>query len=178
MGLDITAYEKVTLVEDEHKQGEDANGNWCQESPEYGGKGHVRAYLGSPSFAQSFRGLEEGRCYLPEGESFEFRAGSYSGHGAFRDALSKIALGVPPGVTWQYPERYRDEPFFELINFSDCEGAIGPEACTDLARDFQEGHSKVRAQLTNSFDGYFAELYDTWQEAFELAAGDGLVDFH
>ncbi len=133
MGLDCTAYEKVTLVEEEHEMGEDAEGNWCNESIEYGGKGHVRAYVASPAFAQSFRGLEENRCYLvdEDAEVFGFRAGSYSGHGAFRDALSETALGVDPPTVWGNPDAYKDEPFFELINFSDCEGSIGPEARFD-----------------------------------------------
>jgi hypothetical protein len=180
IGLDITAFENATLVDDEHEQGEDADGNWCNEDPEYGGKGHVRAYMAAPSFSQSFRGLEEGRCYLTEGETFGFRAGSYSGHGAFRDALSEVALGVTPDIVWGDPDAYKEEPFFELINFSDCEGTIGPEACADLARDFQEGLALgVRARLESyGYDGYLAEKYDEWQKAFELAADTGLVDFH
>ena len=64
-------------------------------------------------------------------------------------------------------------PFYELLNFADNEGTIGPEAAADLARDFAEHRERVRPEL----DDYFARTYDHFEEAFKLAAGTGLVMF-
>ncbi len=179
MGLDISAFEKATLVEDVHAI-EDSEGHYCGDPVDYGGKGHTRAYLGDESFSRSFRGLVADHCYATEGETFGFRAGSYSGYNQFREELCKAALGVAPQEVWAEPNEYVDRPFFELINFSDCEGSIGPEACADLALDFQEGRDTIREALCNRgvYDDWFAEKYDDWQQAFELAAGGGLVQFH
>lgn len=64
-------------------------------------------------------------------------------------------------------------PFWELINFSDCEGIIGPVVSAKLARDFQEYQEKANSQLTD----YDLERYNSWRQAFELAAENGVVRF-
>lgn len=177
MGLDITAVEIATLVEDEHPR-EDAEGNWCGEAEEYGGKGHIHVYI-DDGFEHALGSLLRDRCYQVSGDTMGFRAGSYSGYNWFREALSKAALGVEPRAVWDDPDSYRDKPFVEMINFSDCEGVIGPEVCAELAKDFRDHREDVReALVAESEDGWYGEKYDEWQAAFELAADTGLVQFH
>ena len=176
MGLDITSYEHVALVEEVHAL-EDSEGNYCGDPEEYGGQDHVRVY--SPDFPDSLGSLQHDKCYLATGDTFGFRAGSYSGHGQFRAALCEAALGVPPENVWEDPDEFRGKPFYELINFSDCEGAIGPEVCAKLAADFQRERAVRDALEAKDLPGdWYVQKFDDWQRAFELAADTGLVQFH
>lgn len=164
MGLDITAYSRLTAV---GKHVED----WCEEDD------HVHAFS-YDSFPQSFRGIPIlGTDYFPDGSAFleggcyavtdntethGFRAGSYGGYNVWRANLQE-----------QFnPDRHPDGPFYELIWFADSEGTIGPEAARDLLADFQElaDPDVVPAGWPNRFSD--------WTRAFELAAADGLVRFH
>ena len=61
-----------------------------------------------------------------------------------------------------------------MINFSDCEGVIGPKTSAKLAKDFAE----FQAQADAHPDDWFRDLYTTWRRAFELASDDGAVGFH
>lgn len=164
MGLDIKAWEKAVLT-DPHEHTDD-----CYDA------GHVEAFV-LDGFDWSLRGLEAGRCYAVSGDSWSFAAGSYSGYGHFRSALCKAALrGVEPSQVWADPDSYAGQPFYELINFADNEGTIGPEAAADLAADFVAERDRVLPLLIREVD-YYRVRYDDWQRAFTLAAGSGLVEF-
>lgn len=166
MGLDITAYKKFTITDHVPTQG-----TWCEEQD------HVVPRLDT-GFDQSFRGLpRDGLCVLTSGEQFNFRAGSYTGYGEWRRLLAYAAWDLPPEEVWTYPDRYRDHPFFELINFADDQGTIGPDAAADLAWDFDAHSNMVRPRLAQE-DERATKRYDDWQRAFELAANHGLVRFH
>lgn len=166
MGLDICAYEKAELTPP-HKFGDD-----CDEA------GHVYAYV-LGGHERSLRGLEAGRCYeVSGGDTLEFRAGSYSGYNEWRAWLSQQALGVTPAVVWNDPPAYVDRPFYELIDFADNEGTIGPEAAADLAADFRDQRAAVFGEGEDAVtEDWLAEKYDLWQGAFEVAASGGLVQF-
>lgn len=180
MGLDITAYERAVEA-DPATCDKDSAGIWCEN------ESHKRAmvYEGFERSARGLKldqdqgeyfGLSVGPCYEVGSwsEAFWFRAGSYSGYTRFRDNLAKAALGVPAVEVFNAPGAYEDQPFFELINFADNEGTIGPEAAADLEKDFVELGEKVLPQL----DEYDQESYHNWLKAFRLAAHTGLVDFH
>lgn len=188
MGLDITAYETaIELPPHEYSEGT-AENHWEDSCYDLGHE-RVFVYVG---FEQSARGLvlydnvkhydggtgiRYGPCYqVDRGKSFGFRAGSYGGYNAFRDALSQAALGVPAKEVFLNPDEYLDKPFFELINFADNEGTIGPEAAADLYKDFVDWGEKI----VNTYldDSWFREKYEDWTKAFKLAGGSGIVDFH
>ena len=168
MGLDILAFERVTLT-DEHPV-EDEEGNYCGDADD-----HYPIYA-QGDYQKQLGGLLPNRCYDTSGKTFHFRAGSYSGYSAWRDALSIAGLGVPSMRVWQEPATWSICPFYELINFSDCEGVIGPSMAYKLARDFRIQRETVRPRLLAQ-GAWYAELYDLWQEAFELAANTGMVRF-
>jgi|SRR6185503_6936916 len=94
-----------------------------------------------------------------------FRAGSYSGYNEWREALCWMALRVRPQAVWKSPEAFAGRPFVELINFSDCEGCIGPVTSAKLAADF--------ASIARDFP-----LWEHWHTALTLAAQGGFVTFH
>lgn len=164
MGLDISVYTKVELTP-EHPLMEA-----CYEADPY----HI--YTGKDTFPQSHRGLVPNRCYASLGESWGFHGGSYSGYNRFREVLCQAAYGlaIDPHYVWGNLDAFRDKPFFELIDFSDCEGCIGPEACIDLAKDFDDWPA-VGTFMAEQDWGYH---YGEWNRAFHEAAGSGLVDFH
>lgn len=163
MGLDITAYEHVSLTRPH------AHGDECYE------KGHIFSYASHlADFPLSARGLLANRCYKTTGSAFGFRAGSYSGYNAWREDLSNLALGVSARAVWRHPGEYVSQPFFELINFTDCDGIISQEVCADLAHDFVS----MRDEILTDGEEWFVNLYDTWAQAFEIASGRGFVVFH
>lgn len=176
MGLDITAYRNAILLP-EHERNDD-----CYEE-------HVLAFAYG-CFPRSFRGLADadvtfefgrggepfvgGRCYdVSDSESIGFHGGSYTGYNRLRDALSQTFLGVDAGTVARQPEQYVDEPFFELINFADNEGCIGPEAAADLLVDFEAGRQQWEAEHPDLLG-----WYDEWITACRLAADNGLIKFH
>jgi len=163
MGLDICVHQRVQLVEKEHPL-EDENGHWC------GDDGHIYIEGGR------LGGLKQGRCYESIGMGNHFHAGSYGGYSAWRNALSEAAIGVPAADVWNNTAMYSIAPFYELIDFSDCEGIIGPSVAKKLAKDFRIQRETVRPRLEKHGE-WFVQQYDNWQAAFELAAGEGLVEF-
>jgi hypothetical protein len=168
MGLEISAFEHASPVIpcDQH-----------DEDHEY--TDHVIAWV-DEGFERSLRGLQMGVCYDVVGEMTGFRAGSCTGYVAWREGLARRALRISGWTVAKYPSLFVNQPFFELIYFSDCQGTIGPEAASDLAADFGALRAKIAARpLADPVEeAWFMEVYDQLQSAFELAAGGGgLVKF-
>ena len=179
MGVMISAYSRLALTEP-HTYDGDA----CYDL----GHIHAFAYAG---FEQSTRGLADhdrpvtlgreacigGRCYIQTPETVERKvcSWSYSGYGEWRRELAKAVLDVDVEDVWKDPDAYRDRPFFELLEFADNEGTIGPEAAADLLVDFREHRDQVPVDEIE-FSGV-TPLPDRWIEALTLAADGGLVRF-
>lgn len=157
MGLDITAYSKLSLVEAVSlKKMQETN--W--EHPlRYKDN---RPYLFENWEPARLPPLVEG-FYRCDGETHGFRAGSYSGYSAWCNVLATVA---PP-----------DDPaaFLELVEFSDCEGAMGPAVARKLHDDFTRHLDRAATVMTDTWD---LERYMHWMRAFELAADGGAVHFH
>ncbi len=156
MGLYIVAYERLILIE--------------TPPPD---DNFVRAW-NDLAFPNHAAGLIAGRYYRPEGRTVEFTAGSYGGYNTWRDRLSRTMLGRPAqAIVRKDRERLTDQPFADLIAFSDCEGIIGPLVSKELSVDF-EGWKGRAAEVS---DPWFLETYTWFAEAFTLAAGSGAVVF-
>lgn len=176
MGLDITAYRQIEKLGGNlyNRYGEpvDADGTEIEYD--------LIAYVNG-SFPGRNGSVEDGAVYLSK-ESTGFRAGGYGGYNAWRDNLARVA-GWPLGSYEQYGRSWEsyaasaweasEGPFWELINFSDCEGVIGPEISKKLAADFAAFDDKAKAE-----PGPFYALYQKWREAFEMASDNGAVRFH
>lgn len=166
MGLDITAYERVVW------------NRACtpDEDVDYDYDTQTHIYF-SPHFEDRALPLKEG-IYDIEGESMGFRAGSYSGYNWWRSKLAEL-VGTTDQDIWGGKEPVA---FGELINFSDCEGTIGPEVSRKLAKDFEDWSDRAEAfakDALKSFDGeYWLQRYNEWKNAFKLASGEGAVQFH
>lgn len=167
MGLDIVVYEELKFVRDiPRRRLTDAD--------------YETELIIIPS--QKFF---PGRCnlqpgfYRSIGRKDRFRAGSYSGYNSWRDELARLA-GHPNAEAYWNGNGDDNWPFYPLIDFSDCDGILGPEVCTRLARDFKGWNAKARKHQPASWGpeaSWFYEQYQKWQSAFVLAQGKGIVVF-
>lgn len=175
MGLDITAYRQIKLAPNAKL---DSDGN----PEDYDNFMRVYANCVYPERAA---GLVDRGVYTIGTDTVAFLAGSYSGYNAWREELAQLA-GYPatPHTSCNHTQMLHgagawaatEGPFWELINFSDCEGAIGPTVSAKLAHDFAEWDDRAKAK--DGAESRFYSLYTQWRAAFEMAADSGLVDFH
>lgn len=170
-GLDVTAYEKLTLV----------------PSPQFDRDGEPvgehQVRLAPGGFVERFAGLTAEAVYRYQ-SAFEFRAGSYSGYNNWRNELAKLAgYAQTPYKSFDGKIELRYDatvwksgkgPFWELIDFSDAEGVIGPVVCERVHQDFL----RYRAAAAKHADEYFRSSYEEWTKAFAMCANGGAIEFH
>jgi hypothetical protein len=165
MGLDITAYKNVELIDT------------LQTADEFEEKYDWKEQLDWVSLCTDYPDrlppIQLGGVYRYQ-DKMKFRAGSYSGYGWWRSELCKMAHGIEPQLIWDNPETYAGLPFVELINFSDCEGILGTEVCKKLLDDFVTHQLKANQSKSE----YFKDAYANWLNTFEYAADNGYIDFH
>lgn len=179
MGLDITYYSKVTLVE---AITSDALQAIKFEHPLYESNEHIHLW-NRAEFVERGDGLVEGFYAVPSWkreyrlrvqhgpEGGRFPAGSYSGYNVWREWLASL-VGTTPKRVW---DGESPTHFGELISFPDNEGFIGPRTAAKLATDFELFVGKVTAPDDRE---WYAALFDDFAKAFRTAAGEGIVDFH
>jgi len=172
MGLDITAYRDLRPA----ATGEGLHPEY-KDDVDYE-RGYVRLHLNSafPGRADEFT---NGGVYKAS-DSLRFRAGSYSGYNQWRKQLAELTQAYRPVLLRHEPShaagawKASEGPFYELINFSDCEGVLGTAVSTKLAQDF----AAFQAKADRHDDEYFRRKYAEWRRAFEMAADNGAVYFH
>lgn len=113
----------------------------------------------NPDFPGRADEIEHGALYGFDKE-IRFRAGAYSTYNRWREKLARFAGYTSQEDCWSGTEG----PFWELINFSDCEGDLGTATCRKLLADFRSFHS-------------MDEDYLAWMSLFEHAADNGVVRF-
>lgn len=150
MGLDISAYSKLEPVD--------------------GDTGNSVRFSVESCFASRADGVRPGVDYAFRNE-FHFRAGSYGIYNDWRDQLARLAGYLAASDTWG--DSVPCGPFWELLNFSDCMGTIGPYTSGKLFRHFE-----MYADQAEKIGGDFYGAYLNWLAAFRLAADGGAVSFH
>jgi hypothetical protein len=182
MGLDITAYSQITLLEilpdDEAWQEKYGDADEDDDAPD---PDRPLVFLSADlPFPDRLAPLAVPRSgiavYQGTGDAFAFRAGPYSYYNHWRKQLSLLVTGLPPEQLWKSRDlaETRRLPFYLLIDFSDCEGAIGPQAAQVLAHEFAQFQPQANAYE----DDDFRELYADFRCAFELVGDSGVVVFH
>lgn len=182
MGLDITAYRKLTKLNAVfNADGEPIDPETHEPLDDY-----VQFYVNSDFPGRN--GSIEHKAVYSYSDSHDFRAGSYGSYNNWRERLAELAdypAVEHETVTGYAPSRQirRDaaawrglcegKPFVELVNFSDCEGVIGPEVSAKLANDFADFDERAKA----TGDEWFYDRYCDWRKAFEMASDDGAVKF-
>jgi hypothetical protein len=178
MGLDITAYRQISkmsgIVFDADGEPIDAE---TRKYAEY----DLLAYI-NDDFPGRNDGIENKTPYSAE-DSFGFRAGSYGSYNRWRDELAKLS-GWPLSSYEQYGKNWESYSasawkvtsgsFWEIINFSDCEGVIGPETSKKLAADLAAFDDAAKA---SDYPNFY-HIYSEFRKAFEMASDNGAVRFH
>lgn len=174
MGLDITAYrglKKLDVLFNAHGEPVDP----VTREP-------VDNYLWARvvDYPLQAVGLEDGAVYSYADAEHVFSRG-YIGYGVWREALAKMT-GYPAVYADFLTPKYQHAaacwqgamgPFCELINFSDCEGVIGPTVAAKLAKDFAEWDERAKSvDAPRFYEGYCAI-----RRGLEIAADGGAVRF-
>lgn len=152
MGLDVVAYSKLT--------------------PAKGGSGVIFNISGM--YAPLPLDVCSGMLYAYE-ERSGFRAGSYSSYNAWRNELARVA-GYEPAANGRYDETVWQStggPFWEMINFTDCNGVLGTAVCKKLHSDFVA----FRDIAIRGFSDGDMLTYEQFETSFKLAADGGCVMF-
>ncbi len=166
MGLDITAYKNIKLlkVSKDIEKGQPA--------------GYDRLIYLSP--AEQFpteEGIKHG--WYTFDEEYHFRAGPCSSYSFWRKELGNF-VGYPnlKETIWKKPKEHKDVPFKEILWFSDCEGIMNSQVCTDLYKDFADHFEAAQNHDHNPPQYYhWAQLYNEFKKAFELAKENGVLVF-
>lgn len=181
MGVSLYAYRKVTVlpgyvpVDDEDDETENVH----------------HTYVVAPEFKHGLEGLTEfpmqetegGVLYGPwvrvEDRVMGSLSFSYGGYNQFREALSQTFLGVKPVEVWENPEDYADKPMFDLVQFADNEGVLGPVSCRRLADAFVAGGDDAALRFAKHYRTFLDEdaqhRYYGLYEAVVAAADSGAI---
>lgn len=174
MGLDITAYSNVEFLEVMDTEAWEEKYYTHEEDMPFR---TTIAHHWESCYAERAEPVVENGVYRINGKELGVHAGSYSGYNQWRDWLSRTMLGVPARAVWENEKIYKGRPFYELIDFSDCEGIIGPVVAAKLAADFEQ-HQAAAEHYGQHEDGWYARKYHEWHKVFALAADNGFVEFH
>jgi hypothetical protein len=111
----------------------------------------------------------------------DFRAGSYSGYGEWRNWLSTTMLGMSAREVWAawgddvQSSHIRDRGIAWLVNFSDCEGYISAPVAARILADM-EAH--FDAALAAAPDRWYADRLIQWITALRaVAPTNGVIEF-
>jgi hypothetical protein len=173
MGLDIVAYRNLIV---------DENASYNN------GEGCYQIHIDIMNWSDNHLPLSDEVCYKinSSDDKYSFKAGSYSGYNQWRDWLCNIIHGISARELWDRIEEFKGTAFFELIYFSDCEGAIGSIASKKLYKDFLDNQEIVNIWAKHKtadpyavwIVDYNVELYTKWLLAFKMASDNGAVCFY
>lgn len=173
MGVDIYGWSKVRLAEN---QTFDAYGEPLASED-------AQVIYINADFPDRLTEWPDKSVVMVDGEETHCYSRAYSGYNRWREDLAKLA-GWPlteyegyggmkskchAAGAWEATEG----PFWELIQFSDCEGMIGTAICQKLAKDFSDWQEKADAIE----DEYWRQGYAAMRKAFEIGSDGGLVRF-
>ena len=176
MGLDITAYSNIKRLDAFLNDDGDAVYSGTDEAV----KERYFHIWKNPSFPGRADDLVDDAIY-----TFEDCIGHGIGYGGYywwRNELAGLA-GYPVSehtVSFGKENNHfggalnaESGPFYELINFSDCEGVIGAVVATKLLADFNTFNDQAE-----EIGGQFFEQFKHWKAAMKMASNNGCISFH
>lgn len=106
--------------------------------------------------------------YVKTSGNVERVSNSYSGHSIYRKLLKEFGASAVD----------KDSPFYELMNFADNEGVLGPVACAALAEDYEKFPAFDPDSLSEfDYIQWAQRTHSAWKVAVENAANTGLLFF-
>jgi len=175
MGVDVYAYSNLKKLDCDV----DSDGEPVDVELDY-----FKPYI-NPDFPGRCDNLDNGAIYGYD-DYDNFVSMSYGRYNSWRENLAKLAgyeaidyddgfMGTSIIKKLHSAGAWNSEsgPFWELINFSDCEGVIGCEVSKKLLEDFKQYQDKA----VSTGDEWFIKHYNKFREAFEVASNNGAVSF-
>lgn len=172
MGLDVAVYNQLKKLD---KRPDDVNAFY------------IRCCAGDPSWLSYIAPFQEDDLLSGE-EVFYKRIGSYSYYNRWRDSLAQLAgykkrkYEYLAGVVREsacvdlWKGVVTEGIFYELINFTDCDGFLGPLTCQKLSQDFIDFQKKIDEGLIHISDVMevrdFMDTFQTFKEAFGMVKTD------
>ncbi len=165
MGLDVIAYRKIEAIDDGEREDEGT-------------------YIHAENFEGRLDGILPGYYNLQEPAEAHFRM-SYGSYSRWRECLAQSVLAYAPidSPTEDWQRRYPytahvvleadSGPFYELINFTDCDGFIGPKTAQKLAAHF----TLYESRLSEHYDKEFFKKFLTLKSVFLSVGPKGVVCF-
>ena len=153
MGVSITAYKNIKFLAKEI--------DWDNI-----GKDEIGLY--KVGFDRS-DGFSEGTYSFTD--EFTIMSKSYGGYNIWRNNLCGAVHSFQAQYLWDHREfeGFQALAFYELIDFSDCEGFLGPYTCSKLLADFKGYEEDLKISEV--------DYVDEWIIGLEMVAGNGVVKF-
>jgi len=108
---------------------------------------------------------------------------AYSSYNYFRNELAIAALGIDFGDVLGIVKGLDDdedypEAIYHIINFSDCEGAIGPKAVKELSKFLTDNYTKMKEYFVKQDEEFFLSVFESLYSCInETAENDGFLIF-
>lgn len=133
----------------------------------------LRVVQNHDSFVARAAPFKDGDHFTTDGAKARYSS-AYSSYNRIRDILCRKILGISAEELWADKAK-RDEPgFAEMVNFTDCDGFIGPEPC-----------ARISAALATLPEDWIAaqEEWDATcirrlRDGFAVAANGGCAEYH
>ena len=193
MGLSVSVYSGLTLIEDEEviKEVVDDNKKWVK--CDYEGN-YVFHNVDDVFYYRRSAPIEKGKLYKHDGDYEHVYSSSYSGYNTWREILAKMAdyplveysLEMATKKTkshaasaWGYGDHdMSDMPFYEMIDFTDCDGTLGTVSCIKLYEDFKENYVKAKAFSVKNDAEWWFKGYEEFLKGFAFAAkNNGFIEY-
>lgn len=181
MGLDISAYSNIKLIK---KMVLDKNGYKIEPK-------RVNRFVCLDvldDFKERADGIASG--FYTYTNRYSYRFGSYSLYNVWREELAKLfGYGDSGGsisdffiekelfATGDAVENHTEGPFWELINFSDCDGFFGYKCCAKIWSDFWSNHCKFKEKFRDDMDDLFYARAMKLEKIFSIGMKNGCVVF-
>lgn len=193
MGLDIKLYLGVKKLSEHEIQSVKEESGYSDEMDssiegcEFNDKDIVRFYLNNDY--QKREDLGQNGFYTFEEMKYCW-SGGYGLYNELRETLAMMA-GYPvkkykspviSGYFFDSASYFAHEnphkKFYELIDFSDCEGFIGNKICNKLAKDFNSEYRYIREIASRENKVEFLTFYESLKDAFsEAESKNGFIQF-
>lgn len=171
MGLNITAIADI---------GEKVANNWIGWRTETDYPDDDVCFISEGHHSRQAEGYDG--VYLQDGLTHKFAAGSYIGYNTFRGFLTQAIYGKDPEEIWtESSDVGWGDPFYEIIDFTDCNGVVGPETSAKLFQDFDEYEEQFKNYAQENCENKcekIVRLYGRFRAAFKVASDTGVVIFH
>ena len=164
MGLDTRVYDNVKIADFIKIEDED----------DY----DFITYVASPSWDFKIKNLEKDRKYNGDRVSLDDIAYSYGTHNRFREHLIKMMrrndlVDYKGEIAWDALVKENRLPFYDFINFSDCEGVLDWEINEKIYKDFNDWHNEAKEYFEQ--DSWAYRNYKSWLSSFDNGRKVGSV---